>query len=176
VDKSILLIFLGASFVLSSVIVRSPIAQKRPLLFRIEDSLTGEQGYATRFGDTVIALGKYGHCFSEIFEDFAIVLAHGQFIAIDRNERMLFEVYRFENGPDYPSEGLFRILQDGKIGFADLKGKVVIKPQFDGAFPFEHGRSQVCIGCTSRKVSDEYSTWFGGKWYDINKRGKKLKP
>ena len=56
-------------------------------------------------------------------------LHQGKVVAIDRNERILFEAYLFDNGPDYTSEGLFRIIHDGKIGFANENGEVVIAPR-----------------------------------------------
>ena len=48
-----------------------------------------------------------------------------------------FKAYHFDNGDDYFCEGLQRIVDDnGRIGFADSTGKVVITPQFAFAFPF----------------------------------------
>ena len=42
-----------------------------------------------------------------------------------------FYVFKYDNGPDYIQEGLFRIMnEDGLVGFADSLGNVVIKPQF----------------------------------------------
>lgn len=40
-------------------------------------------------------------------------------------------------------EGLFRIRENGKFGFIDKSGKVVIKPQFDSAEDFSEGLAQV---------------------------------
>ena len=58
------------------------------------------------------------------------------------------KVFRFDNGPDYTSDGLFRILVENKIGYADsATGKIVINPQFECAWPFEHGVAKVSVDC-----------------------------
>ena len=45
----------------------------------------------------------------------------------------------------HPHEGLvvFRMEKDGKYGYMDLKGKVVIEPQYDNAASFKEGVAQV---------------------------------
>lgn len=62
-----------------------------------------------------------------------------------RKERQqTFYVFKYDNGPDYPQEGLFRIInEDGLIGFADTLGKVIIPPTYIFAFPFENGKAKV---------------------------------
>ena len=53
----------------------------------------------------------------------------------------LFYVFKYDNGPDYIQEGLFRIMnEDGLVGFADSLGNVVIKPQFKFAYPLRFER------------------------------------
>ena len=140
-------------------------------LYRIEDTATGEYGYVNAKGDTIIAIGKYDMCFTEKFYNFAIVIARGKgLVGIDRNENVLFSVFIVDNGPDYPSNGLFRIIQNGKIGYANLKGQIVIAPQFDCAYPFKNGKAQVGKGCQT-KADGEHHYWTGGQWYTINKKG-----
>ena len=74
------------------------------------DEVGVPSGYINLKGDTVIALGKYFYCYTDTLKKFAIVLKKGDgCIAIDRNENKLFEVFWYDNGPDYISEGLFRI-------------------------------------------------------------------
>src|SRR5215813_11985366 len=77
-------------------------------------------GYADQDGKVKIPFGKYMMCFTDTFSTCAIVMDRRGFIGIDREENLLFNVYPFDNGPDYPSEGLFRIIDNGLIGFADL--------------------------------------------------------
>ena len=61
------------------------------------------------------------------------------FAAIDSNGNFLFEVFPYDNGPDYPSDGLIRILEKGQVGYANLAGEIVIDPRFECAYPFENG-------------------------------------
>lgn len=100
---------------------------------------------------------KYIICFDEdklgYFSIFAIKNKKG-WIAIDNHEKQLFEVYNTSIGepsPDYLIDGKIRIVdEDGKIGFANNKGKVIIKPQFEEASSFYKGKA--IIGKTCEKV------------------------
>ena len=110
--------------------------------------------------------------FTNEVQNYAIVLkSNRDLIAIDRNGNVLFEVYWFDNGPDYVEEGLFRIRKNGKIGFSDLDGKIVIEPQFDCAFPFENGRAKVSNNCKTIQEG-EYSIWISENWKYIDRNGK----
>ena len=82
-----------------------------------------------------------------------VVYVEGRgFLAFDRADHILFEVFPFDNGPDYPCEGLFRILEDGKVGYADESGRVTIAPRFSAALPFSSGMAGFCEGCSTRKA------------------------
>lgn len=107
--------------------------------------------------------------------DFEIEYREGMgFVGIDtRRERVLFTIATVDNGPDYPSEGMFRITEKGKVGFADIRGEIVVPPAFDAAMPFSGGFAAVCEGCTS--ISDgEYTEFRGGKWGFIDASGKMI--
>lgn len=131
-------------------------------------------GYIDKTGRIRIDIGKYYPCFTDTLYSYAIVhkTGHG-FVAIDREEKELFQVYSVDNGPDYISEGLFRIVENGKIGFANINGEIVIYPRFDIIFPFSHGLASFCEECIS--VPDEqipeYTKPEGGLWGFINKNG-----
>lgn len=144
-------------------------------LTRFTDTLKDECGYKNQAGDTVIPLGKYAICFTDTFRTYAIVLKpNAGFVAIDRNEKTLYEVFPFDNGPDMPSEGLFRIVENAKIGFADsATGRVVIAPQFECAWPFEHGVAKVSMECTEQS-DGEHKTWLSNSWYYIDKTGRRV--
>jgi hypothetical protein len=73
------------------------------------------------------------------------------------------------------SNGLSRSPVGGKIGFIDRSLKLVIPARYDGAFPFDHGYAMVCTGCTIRR-DGAYSTWRGGIWGCIDRRGHELAP
>jgi hypothetical protein len=92
------------------------------------------------------------------------------------NERGLArKVLTFDNGPDYFQEGLARTEQKGKIGFIDKKLSIVVRPEYDFAFPFSNGVSVVCNGCTKKKAG-EHTEVAGGRWGAIDTRGKIIQP
>lgn len=134
-----------------------------------------EYGYKNRQGQVKIPLGKYPICYTDTFRLYAIVLKPGAgFVAINRQEKVLCNVFPFDNGPDYVVNGLFRIVEHGKIGYADAKtGKVVIRPQFACAWPFEKGVAKVSNACKTVQEG-EHSTWQSNGWYYINKKGGRL--
>ena len=132
-------------------------------------------GYADAAGTVIIPTGKYPMCYTDAFCRIAFVSTKtGKLVAIDRKERILFEVFVYDNGPDYPSEGLFRIVRDGKIGYADTTGQVIIQPRWDGAFPFENGLTKVCTGCTRHTSDGEHWWWSGGYWFTIDRQGRRV--
>jgi hypothetical protein len=170
---SLKLILTGLFFLTTATIGWCQIHQTT--LHIIEDKTTFKYGYVNAKGDTLIPPGKYEMCFTEQFDQLAIVLVKGKgIVGIDRNENILFKVYIFDNGPDYPSDGLFRIVKNGKIGYANLKGQTVITPKYDCAYPFKKGKAEVGIGCQT-KSDGEYHYWVEGHWYTINKRGQVVK-
>lgn len=71
--------------------------------------------------------------------------------AIDADEKVLFKVYNTSFGepsPDHLVEKRIRIVDnDNLIGFADYKGKIIIKPQFEIATPFHKGKAIVGENC-----------------------------
>lgn len=142
-------------------------------LISFKDTVNNQSGYMDEKGDTIIAAGIYDYCYTDTFVCYAIVYKMNTgFIAIDRNKTILYQIFSFDNGPDYPSEGLFRIIRDNKTGYADaFTGKIVIEPQFDCAFPFKNGLARVSNHC--RQITDgEHITWTSDEWYYIDKHGK----
>lgn len=155
----------------------TPTAQTDDYLLRINDHENESMGYGyvNMKGDTVIALGKYIMCITDTFRSYAIVMKKdGDFIGIDRAENIIYKVFLFDNGPDYASEGLFRITENNKIGYADATtGAVVIKPQFECAWPFEEGTAKVSNTCTTKNAG-EHSTWESDHWFYIDSIGKEV--
>src|SRR5690606_27508974 len=77
------------------------------------DEVGSSTGYINEKGDTVIPIGKYYYCYTDTLKKYAIVMTKKlELIAIDKNEKKLFDVFMYESGPDYPREGLFRITGD----------------------------------------------------------------
>lgn len=90
---------------------------------------------------------------------------------MDHQKTVLYNVFIYDNGPDYPAEGLIRVVKDGKIGYADAATyALVIEPQFDCAYPFEHGQAKVSTSCQS--IQDgEHKLWTSDHWQYIDKQG-----
>lgn len=151
------------------------IKKKNDYLVSFNDTIKDEYGYKNSNGEIVIPAGKYMMCFTDTFKTYAIVVKpKSGFIAIDRQENVLYEVFPFDNGPDEPSEGVFRMLMDKKIGYADsFTGIVLIKPQFDCAWPFENSVAEVSTDCKTQ-LEGEHSTWISDHWFYIDKRGKRV--
>lgn len=125
--------------------------------------------------DTVVPFGKFRYCQADTIRKYGFVFAEddSRLIAIDKNGKELFEAYIFDNGPDYTQEGLFRIMKNGKVGFANQEGHIVIPPQFACAFPFENGKAKVTFTCNV--IPDgEYHIPKSDTWFFIDKSGNKI--
>jgi hypothetical protein len=140
-------------------------------LYRIQNA-DEEYGYINSKGDTIVPIGKYLLCQDSVIKTIGFVYGNKGIFCINTQGKELFEVFNYDNGPDIPSNGLFRIIKDGKIGYANLKGQIVIAPQYKCAWPFEKGKAQVSNNC--KIVQDgEIKLWKEGDWFYIDKKGKK---
>lgn len=131
-------------------------------------------GYLNSEGDTIIPLGKYYYCYTDTIRDFGMVIEKetGKILGIDQNSTEIFEVFKYDNGPDYIESGLFRIIKNGKIGYANAVGKIMIEPTFDCAYPFEGDFARVSDRCETIKDGD-HSIWQSEDWYQITKSGER---
>ena len=144
-------------------------------LLLAEDPASGAYGYYNQKGELVVPFGKYAMCVTDTFRTHAVVLKEKEFVVIDRQETVLYQVFKYDNGPDFSVDGLFRIVQNGKIGYADAATyQVVIQPQFDCAFPFEDGVARVSNNCKTKKEG-EHSIWISDDWKAIDKQGNFIK-
>jgi hypothetical protein len=142
-------------------------------LILAEDPEAGKTYYLDGAGKMAIPPGKYAMCLTDTFRTHAVVLLQGDYkwAVIDRQEQVLYEIFPYDNGPDYPSEGLFRIVQNGKIGYADAATyAIIIEPRFDCAFPFENGRAKVSNQCQTT-TDGKYSVWTSEEWQYVDKQG-----
>jgi hypothetical protein len=164
------------ALMISQKTVGQPVKEKG-LLILVSDSATGAYGYRNETGKIIIPMGKYLSCFTDTFRSYAIVDKPGEgIVGIDRQGRVLYSIFIFDNGPDEPSDGLFRIKTAGKIGYADsATGEIVIKPQYACAWPFENGMAKVAAECKTRS-DGEHSTWISDHWFFINKNGVRVNP
>ncbi len=101
----------------------------------------------------------------------AAVIDDSGWVYINKKGEKLIRPFIVDNGPDYFSKGLARYIKDGKIGFFDEYGNIVIKAQFDYAKPFLNGKAEVCNGCYF-KTEGEHTRVIDGNWKYINKSGK----
>ncbi|MBS1930075.1 MAG: WG repeat-containing protein [Bacteroidetes bacterium] len=134
-------------------------AQKLKNYMVVQYDTTNQQRYGYVFtnpkGDTVTRLdtAKYYICFSDTIQYFAIVGIRNKtgWWAIDKNEKPLFQVFNTSSGepsPDELREGMIRIVDDnGRVGFANYKGEIVIKPQFEAASSFYKGKAIIGRQC-----------------------------
>lgn len=121
---------------------------------RIEKGNTNQYGYKDQDGKIIVPYGKYSFCYTDTIKDIGFVLIPKKGIwAIDKNDKQLFAVYNFDNGPDYQRMGVFRILNnDGLIGFSNVKGNIVISPRFEYINPYhENGMASFCENCNFTK-------------------------
>jgi len=105
----------------------------------------------------------------------AWVLDDAGWAYIDRQGRVLVRPMVYDNGPDPFSEGLARYVADGRYGFFDPAGHIVIPAHFDFAQPFHQGRAAVCMDCEKR-VMGEHWTMVGGRWGYIDGTGELVIP
>ncbi len=102
---------------------------------------------------------------------------------INKSGKLLVKSYFFDNGPDYYVTGLSRYEKDGKVGFVNFKGDIIIPAQFDWASTFSYSIpiSLVCIGCAPEHVNASHVGCChpeikGGKWGIIDIKGNILVP
>jgi hypothetical protein len=132
--------------------------------------------YVAASGDTMIPFGRYPMCATERFNRLAIVVKPGiGWVGINQQEQVLFKAFIFDNGPDYPAEGLMRVVgTTGLLGYADTAtGRVVLPPRYEAAFPFDSGRAQVGRRCRL-ETDGEHSWWNCAEWTYINHQGQTL--
>ncbi len=132
-------------------------------------------GYINSKKDTIIPAGKYVFCYTDTFRNFAIVMdTTYRCIGIDRDENKLYEIKWYDNGPDPLREGLFRIIKNGKTGYANRFGEIVIPTQFECTTPFKNGQAKVSYNCKFVKEG-EYTRMESNRWIYIDKSGNRIK-
>lgn len=132
-------------------------------------------GYKNRNGKIVIPARFFpGYGLDTLYERIFVQGKDG-IQGIDRTGKVVLTPFIYDNGPDYIQEGLFRFVENGKIGFADANWKKVIPAAFDFVEPFKGGITKYTLG--GQKVMDgEHWYWSGG--YDggyINRSGQRFK-
>ena len=144
------------------------VSEEQPYEFGVKFSMID------RKEDTIVHKNDYYGVYSDTIKYFGIFQKDG-LKGFDRNGNLLFDVFQFDNGPDYLEEGLFRVVRNGKIGYANKFGEIMIECQFDCAYPFKNGLAQVSKDCKEIKDGD-HSRWESENWFFIDKTGKTVNP
>lgn len=156
--------------IIMSILCFTGCAQSDTNLY-LKENNENEQGYVNSKGEIIIPYGKYSRCFTDTIKYFGIVADNEKgLIGIDKKGKFLFEVFKYDNGPDYISEGMFRFLKDGKIGYANEKGEIVIEAKYNCAWPFDNGKAKVSLECFDVKM-EEHTIWESDAWFYIDKKG-----
>ncbi len=142
-------------------------------LLAFTDSSSGKElwGFKTTNGEVIIK-AKYEAIATDTMFKIAFVAPNFKWVAIDQQENTILIPYIFDNGPDYIQEGLFRYVENNKIGFANMQGRKVIQATFDFVSIFNSGFAAFNIGGQSKKIDEEHSSWQGGLWGFIDTIGK----
>jgi hypothetical protein len=157
---------------------------KSQTLFAVTDDEYLQYGVSVAYlnsqGDTIIPFGKYGYYGTDTLSHYANVImyqkdgSYDRTIGIDQNEKVLFDIVIFDNGPDYFNEGLTRVLRNGKMGYANQYGEIAIPCLYDFANWFENGKAKVTFDAIKSFDLDEHSSVASDEWFWIDKNGKKL--
>ena len=102
-------------------------------------------GYQTQQGKVIIP-AQYLLADEQLCNMAFVFDENKGFVAINRQNQVILTPYIYDNGPDYLQEGLFRFVENGKIGFANVDGKKIIPARYDFVTPFADGAAQYYIG------------------------------
>jgi hypothetical protein len=125
-------------------------------------------------GDTIIPYGNY-HAWDPMdLYTYAIVKSPDRVVGINRQGKIMFDAYLWGDAQlDNISEGLFRVKRNGKIGYANKIGEIVIPCQFDCAEQFENGVVKVALECEYSYDAMEQVEMKSDNWFYIDKEGNK---
>ena len=159
------------------------IAQEPLIAVTDEDYLQygARVAYLNTVGDTIIPFGKYAYLGTDTLVHYANVMElpkdgeYGRWIAIDKDQNILYDVMPFDNGPDYFMEGLVRVKRNGKIGYANKYGQIVISCEYAFASWFENGRAEVTYEATLSQEFGEHTKVSSDSWFTIDKQGNTVK-
>ena len=112
------------------------------------------------------------------FNEYDLTWVHvvpGDFVYVNRSGKIVVhDVSVMDNGADWFHHGLVRLERQGKFGFADSKGHIVVPIIYEGAGNGPDGPS-VCVGCNVVRVG-EYNEFRGGYWFQVDVHGRMVGP
>jgi WG containing repeat len=145
--------------------------------------------YVNTKGEKVPELGRFAHAYTDTFVTFGIVehqySERFDHFAVNQNGERIFDIfldyvnrknYDKHSGNDKISDGLFRINQNGLIGYADSSGRIIIEPQFEWAYPFKNGKAKVTFECYFQYdwIEKSHLKIVSDTWFYIDKAGKRI--
>ena len=121
--------------------------RSKDCLVAYTDTTSGKDliGYKSLRGEIIIK-AKYQDGSDKLCGMAIVLNSEFEFVGINKNDSIILKPYIYDNGPDYLEEGLFRFVEQGKIGFVNLEGQKIIKAKYDFATPFSDGLSEYYIG------------------------------
>nr|WP_321288280.1 WG repeat-containing protein [uncultured Sunxiuqinia sp.] len=126
-------------------------------------------------GDTVIPYGKYHIWDSVNFYTYAIVKSPDGIVGINRKGEIMFDAYLWGDAQlEDISEGLFRIKRNGKIGYANEDGEIIIPCQFECAEQFKNRQAKVTLECDYKNNEIDQIEMKSDNWFYIDKKGNKI--
>ena len=138
-------------------------------LLSYTDDRSGEEliGYRTVDGDTVVE-AKFFYACDTLRTITTVLEPVGRMYMIDRNGDEIpglipFCYADFTPDNEVSQEGVFRFVENNKMGFADLNGHKVIPAAFDFVTPFHEGLAEYALGGQWMPVngSGEFRIWTG---------------
>lgn len=108
-------------------------------------------------------------------DKFLLITTTAQYRHISKTD---FKPYQFDNGDDEVRCERYRIVDnEGKIGYANPQGYIVIEPKYAFGFPFEDGKAKVTDTGQMKEVegsNGEYHYWDSNDWYYTDLWGNRL--
>lgn len=151
----------------------------RDIWVSFEDKTKQLYGFKDLQGNITVS-PKYWLCETDTFRTIAFVgIEHEGWVCIDKKLNKLFKPFIYDNGIDFFQNGLIRIEENKKVGFADMNGKIVIQPTYDFVLPFDKNFTAFYSGgkyeCMEKEITNcEHFHWTGGLWGFINRNNDTL--
>lgn len=160
-------------------------AANHPSIKSFKDPKTNLFGFKDQ-NNTIILPPKYGWAYEFNIHNIADVRhdvdGKWKWYKINPLGERLFTSYTFDNGPDYVRSGLSRFEKNGKIGFVNEKGQVMVEAKYDHTTPFMFVQPVALVskgGVIERDKDAGCSCGDkikGAKWGLINKQGQTVIP
>lgn len=136
--------------------------------------------YVDSKGDTIIPFGRYAYFGTDTLFHFANVMllstdtCAARQVAIGKNQRILYDLVLFDNGPDPFSEDYVRVLRNGKMGYANQYGQVVIPCIYAFAKQFANGEAEVAFRAKEYLDVDGNRRVESDEWFKIDRKGNRM--